>query len=255
MEGSADAASPQTEIEPEAIPEPAPSPPEAPSLPPSVVGVDPLLETLQEANMIFNAPATMNYRSSSVIKLLISRRSSIPELKALLDAEGEKHGGRIKISTRMEARLSSTGFEILPITDTQQGISVENLNEWKWEIEAIEPGRQRLHLVILALLDVDGTETPRTLRTFERVIEVEVLGRQRIGSFVAEYWQWLFTAILVPFVGWLFRIRGSLPWRRPPKAQHSAGFAESMRAEDDWRHRDLDRPATPATADFQVAQP
>jgi hypothetical protein len=105
----------------------------------------------------------------------------------------------------MEARLSGPNFAITAITPEIQAVSRSEITEWKWEVKPSSDGRHYLHLTLSALLRVDGTPTPRAIRTFDKVIEVEVEWHQRVGSFFEKNWQWLWAAILVPVVGWLWK--------------------------------------------------
>lgn len=130
----------------------------------------------------------------------------------MVEAEGEKEGARIRVSDRMEARLSGPNFAITAITPEIQAVSRNDVTEWKWEVKPSNDGRQYLHLTLSALLSVDGTSTPRAIRTFDKVIEVEIGWHQRVGSFFEKNWQWLWAAVLVPIVGWLWKRKiGSKP--------------------------------------------
>ena len=53
--------------------------------------------------------------------------------------------------------------------------------------------------------------------TFDRVINVEVTWNQWIFQFFNDDWQWLWTALMVPIGGWLWkRKKGS----KPETSQH-----------------------------------
>jgi hypothetical protein len=127
------------------------------------------------------------------------------ELKQMIEAAGEKEGARIRVSDRMEARLTGPNFAITAITPEIQAVSRTDITEWKWEVKPIIDGHQRLHLTLSALLSVDGASTPRAIRTFDEIIEVEVAWHQRVGSFFAQNWQWLWAAVLIPVAGWLWK--------------------------------------------------
>jgi hypothetical protein len=105
----------------------------------------------------------------------------------------------------MEAHLSSLGFKIEAITPKVQAVSEQSITEWKWEIEATRSGIQRLHLTLSALLNVEGEKMPRAIQIFERTIKVWVTLPQKLYEVVADNWQWLWTAILIPIVGWIIR--------------------------------------------------
>jgi hypothetical protein len=125
---------------------------------------------------------------------------------------GKREGAQIRVANQMEARLSGRGFKIQAITPEVQAVSKANVTEWKWEIEAAKPGSQPLLLTLSALLQVEGERLPRAIRTFERTIEVRVTWPQRLSNFMVDNWQWLWTTLLVPIVGWIIQ-----KWRRPNK--------------------------------------
>lgn len=195
-----------------AIREMEPTP--AQSLPPPtklphdpIAAIDRMLENMDFGNIAFNAPNSMNLYDTSVIQLKLSLATPIDELKLMIEAEGAKEGARIRVSDRMEARLSGSNFAITAITPETQAVSGFDVTEWKWEIKPASEGRHRLHLTLSALLIVEGTSTPRAIRTFDKVIEVEVKWHQRAGSFFKKNWQWLWAALLIPIAGWLWKRR------------------------------------------------
>jgi hypothetical protein len=136
---------------------------------------------------------------------MLSLETPTEELKQMIEAAGEKEGAQIRVSDRMEARLSGPNLAITAITPEIQAVSRIDFTEWKWEVKPTGHGRHNLHLTVSALLDVDGASTPRVIRTFDKVLEVGVAWDQRVGSFVEENWQWLWAAILVPLAGWLWK--------------------------------------------------
>jgi len=117
---------------------------------------------------------------------------------------GQKEGATINVSDQMEARLTGFGFAIQAVTPEIQAVSDKSTTEWKWDIKPAEPGLQRLHLTVSALLSIEGSRVPRAIRTFDRTIDVQVTSQERLSFFFTENWQWLWTAILIPIVGWLW---------------------------------------------------
>ena len=177
------------------------------SAPDPLRNVDHILENLEFGSIAFNAPTTINIEDSRQIQLILSLTEAAEDLKKAITEEGEKIGANIKVSDRMGARLSGYMFQIVAITPEVQAVSKTQKTEWKWEINPKEEGRHRLHLTLTALLEVDGYNTPRAIRTFSKVIEVNVTASQRVGLFVKNNWQWLWAAILVPVAGWLWKRR------------------------------------------------
>jgi hypothetical protein len=62
-------------------------------------------------------------------------------------------------------------------------------------------------LTLSALFDVDGTRTSRVIRTFDKEIAIKVTWQQKSWTFLKSYWQWLWAAVLVPIIGWLWKKR------------------------------------------------
>ena len=165
--------------------------------------VDQILETLELGRIAFNTPATIPLGDTAIIELILSTTESIETLQGMLNAVGERTGACILVSNEMEARLTGRGFGIEAITREVQAVSGEEVTKWKWEIEPTEGGVQRLHLTLSALLYMEGSRTPRTIRTFERTIEVRVSWRRKVSDFVTNNWQWLLTALVIPLGVWI----------------------------------------------------
>lgn len=71
-----------------------------------------------------------------------------------------------------------------------------------------------MHLTLTALIEIDGKSTQRAIRTFDRIIEVEISPTQRVKHFFIEYWQWVWAAVLIPIAGWF--------WKRKKRKQTDA---------------------------------
>ncbi len=173
--------------------------------PPS--GVDRLLDEMEFGNIAFNAPTNINIDDSPQIRLILSLAATIEKLKQSITEEGEKLGATIKVSDRMEARLSGYMFQITAITSEMQAVSKSQQTEWKWEIHPKDEGKHDLHLTLTALLEVNGHTTPRMIRTFDKIIEVNVTSTQKINLFFENNWRWLWAAVLVPIIGWFWRVK------------------------------------------------
>jgi hypothetical protein len=204
----------------ESLPKPEPAPPspswpdpgstigkgEAPPPPSdSLAAVDRILVRMPFGSIAFNTPRSMNLYSKALIQLLLDIKTPIEELKQYVKAEGEKAGERIRVSNRMAARLTGPNFAITAITQETQAVSGAEMTEWKWEIKPKNAGSQFLHLTLSAILNVEGADTPRTIRTFDKIIEVEVTWNQKVTGFIRKNWQWLWAAVLVPIAGWLWK--------------------------------------------------
>ena len=172
--------------------------------------IDRVLAGLPLANVAFNAPVTLRVHETAVIQLLLSGEQPIEQLQDQLTELGDKEGEQIKVSDRMEAQLSGLGFTIAAITPAVQPVSGQGVTEWRWEIEPTRVGTRRLHLTLSALIDLKGRESTYAIRTFERSLAVRVTWSERLSGFLSDNWQWLWTALLIPLVGWALSKR-----RRP----------------------------------------
>ena len=160
--------------------------------------------TLEKASIAYSTPETLRLGDTATIQLLLSRSESVGELKGQLTEPGPSAGERIRVSERMEAHLSGPGFKIEAIIpdDHPQKVEDEGVNEWRWDVTAVTPGEQRLHLVLNAVVLIDGEETNRFVRTFDRQINVRVTVLQQAANFLGGNWQWLWTVAVVPAAGY-----------------------------------------------------
>lgn len=183
--------------------------------------IDSILAGLPLATVAFNVPTDVALGESVVIQLLLSTKAPIADLQRKVTEAGERVGARIKVSDRMEARLTGPRFKIEAITPEAQAISSSELTTWRWEVEPTATGRQRLHLTLSAILDVRGSPSTRMIRTFDRTLAVDVSLSKRVANFLGNNWQWLWTAILVPAVAWYAARRK----RRAPGDPHGGPAA------------------------------
>jgi len=169
--------------------------------------VDGILDQLPFGNIAFNAPGALNIDDTAIIELVLDLAKPIEELKKMVEAAGEKEGARIRVSDLMEARLSGSNFAITAVTSEEQAVTHDDVTRWKWEVKPKAEGRQYLHLTLSVLIHVNGLNTRRAIRTFDKEISIEIRWEQQALSFLKSNWQWLWVTILVPVAGWLWKRR------------------------------------------------
>jgi hypothetical protein len=167
--------------------------------------IDKILEQMRNGNIAFNTPQRMGIQDSATIQLKLGLNTEISDLKRLIKSEGLKEGFDIRVADRMEARLTGQNFTITAITPEVQAISGNEITSWSWEVKPRSKGKQYLHLTLTALIGVNGNSTPRTIRTFDKAIDVEITQAQQLESFIGENWQWLWATLLVPIAGWIWK--------------------------------------------------
>lgn len=157
----------------------APSPSVAPKPASSLEEVDAALQKLDWGQMAFDVPEKLRLEQTALVHLLISPAHTAEQLtNAIREQTNEAvkiESARIQISGMMEAKLVGSAFEIQPITpEAPQMVSRTEPTEWKWEIRPRQSGQQSLHLTLNAIIRFDDQERPRVVRTFDRVIHVDV---------------------------------------------------------------------------------
>jgi hypothetical protein len=184
---------------------PSPSPAASP-----LTELDKVVKDLPWGNIAFNVPETIRLDELKPIQLVLSPTKSIEEVKKEVVETGRVESSRIQISNSMEAILtgSDEAFSITQVPPQRRPISGTEDTVWRWDVRAIKPGRQRLHVVLNAFVKVDGVESPHPVREFDREYEIFVPWKQKpFFAFVRNNWQWLWTAILLPVGAWIWNQR------------------------------------------------
>ena len=183
----------------------ADAPPDA-STASSTAVVDRLLAQLQPGHVAFNAPRAINVEDTVLVQLVVSPAAGRAELRERIEGPGRVVDEAVQVANTMQARLTGEGFRITAQTPERQLVS-SGVTEWAWEITPLSPGRHTLTLALDALVPLDGSLVPRTLRTFRKPIEVEVTAGQRVGSLLEQHGKWIWTTLLVPVFGWAAKRR------------------------------------------------
>jgi hypothetical protein len=165
--------------------------------------IEQALDRMPWGNIAFNSPKFLGYGRTVVVDLLLSGNKTGDQLLSLIDEDGDKETYRVQFNRDMEARLVGSAFDITPITSERQLVSPAGVAEWKWEVRAKEFGEQRLFLTLNAHLKINGQEGQHTVKTFSKTIDVNVVWPQSATFFLWNYWQWLCSAVAIPFIVWL----------------------------------------------------
>lgn len=226
--------SPAPSVRPSASPNLSPSPRTNPSPVPSAQpnvspnqsptptsAIDQRLQAMDLGNIAFNVPPNMTLDKSEFIVLKLSLSQSPDNLKQILEGEhvaGDIKTDRIKVDDNMQAILTGDGFQITPVTAESLPISKQSTTEWKWDVRPLRSGVLRLHVVLNALVDVDGTgKRPYPIKSFDHEYRVDVPWQNKpVFAFVGNNWQWLWTTLIIPVGAWV--------WNRRRKKKGKAGF-------------------------------
>jgi hypothetical protein len=199
-------------VRPAPSPSPRPAPARTSPQADSFKAIDRIMEEMQPGNIAFNVPAAINLQETASIHLVLSLQKPVEALKQMVQAEGEKEGTSIRITNRMEARLTGPNFQIQAITPEVQAVTATEITEWKWVVKPTQLGQHHLHLTLTALFSVDGVPTSRMIRTFDKTIEVNVTLAQQATALAHKFGPYLWAG-LIPLAGWFWK------WRRRKKLQ------------------------------------
>ena len=167
---------------------------------------DDLFTRMRWGKIVYNIPETMEIQETKGLHLLLSSKDLSINLEELIQENGSLKKKNIRISKIMLANLKGKGFRIDPITEATQIVDIDDVTEWRWEITALSPGLQKLYLCITAIIDINGNEKPHTIKTFSDVINVQVSLQYHMSNFMAKNWKWLWTAIVIPIIGWILAL-------------------------------------------------
>lgn len=139
---------------------------------------DSFLNTLKTVPVAHETPATAEYKRPFEAVLAIDATGDDTAVDAL-PGRGNIEEGTAKVSKKVEARLSGSGFAIKAMTPEQQTISPLTENTWRWSVTPLTAGTQELTFDIYAI--DEGPAVP--LRTFHNTVTVQVTGLNRAIAF------------------------------------------------------------------------
>jgi len=146
--------------------------------PPEADPAEAFLSTLKTVPVAHETPATAEYKRPFEAVLAIDATGDDTAVDAL-PGRGNIEEGTAKVSKKVEARLSGSGFAIKAMTPEQQTISPLTENTWRWQVTPLTAGSQELTFDIYAI--DDGPAVP--LRTFHNTVTVQVTGLNRAIAF------------------------------------------------------------------------
>ena len=74
-------------------------------------------------------------------------------------------------------------------------------------VTPIKSGKTYLKLIIRIKIEVDGEANYKDIVVFDKDIEVKANASLEVKSWLAEYWQWLMTTIIIPLVIFFYKKR------------------------------------------------
>ena len=166
---------------------------------------DKITSQLYAASMAFSAPETANVREHITIQLLLDPSKDLKELESKLSEPGKKTSTKVSISQIVIASLSAPDFIIEQVTPEEQAVAQSVPTEWLWTLIPKSTGKNEIKLSITAIVKIDNKEYKYHIKTYETTIVIEVKPQQVILDWLAKYWQWLFSTLLLPLGLYLYK--------------------------------------------------
>jgi hypothetical protein len=171
------------------------------------------LDALDWGSTRFSSPEELGYEETRTIEAVVSATHSVEQLAAQVD--GRSAGQRIQIAPAMSAKLVGIAFDIVAATPEKQPVVKGASTRWQWDIRPKKEtyDTQALTFSLWAHIEGNGGEQDYAVLTLKHDIKVRVTPVERAAAFVQGNWQWLWTTLLFPVMGWIYARRRPLRLR------------------------------------------
>jgi hypothetical protein len=184
----------------------------------------PALKAMLEGRILFLIPVRMKQGKETKVTIRISANASE---NLANDLRNEKEGPEppivvenVSVLPHMTVKLvGGKAFDIVPLTPEEQFVAKDTFTQWQFNVTPLKSGEQELDLLVgVRVTNGAGGKEERFHPTYERKIVVEVDRVYIVEHFVEGNWQWLISAILLPFIGlWIRKRRKRLDGEKEKK--------------------------------------
>lgn len=165
--------------------------------------------------MAYSTPEQMVVGKSYTIKLRISKEKNKIQLISGdrnitindVTVDSKVVIESIRVEPIMSANLISEDgkFIIKTLSTETQNIEDKGYTEWEWRIIPLKGGKNFLKLVVkVKIVDKNG-ESYKDITVFDKNVEIKSNIFFDIKNWISNYWQWLITTIIIPFVIWFYK--------------------------------------------------
>ena len=160
-----------------------------------------------EGRIVYKIPNIMKIRSTYKVFVRISKSKSTVSIYDSLS--GEVMTSKIPVSETMECKLvdvSPNDKKHFYIVDANSAIQIiengDTYTEWSWDVTPIHIGNSKLKIVVSVIKNDNKKDI-----VYEDTVEIERDLKEQIIFFWEEYWKWLITTFIIPFVVWWWKNR------------------------------------------------
>lgn len=195
----------------------------APSAPPAggeFADVDTALKNLVISRGEYVAPDAMEIGRPQPVTLELGPAQQVLDDISRLKSErgGQAGGGDVPTAPLMRAQLTGVGFDVDPKDGVDQWVSLASPTTWTWQVTPVDgedwfprfSTKRALNVALSAVLNIQGAEHPRVIKTWEKTITVAVGWPDWLHKAVDVgkdvWWAWL---LLVAIAGYVLHRK---PW-------------------------------------------
>lgn len=171
---------------------------------PAFFPVNDIIDQLSSASFGYSVPKEANIDDAVEVDMIVNPAITVDQIKDQLP-DGQKVGQTIQISKVIQATVTSTDFEVTPITPERQVVMGNQNTTWKWSLKPKSVGpNKEVKITVTAIVIVDGERTERYLETYTGKVKVDITAKQRLAKWFHDNWQWVWGSLLVPVLGFIW---------------------------------------------------
>jgi hypothetical protein len=163
-----------------------------------------------------SVPEKMEVGKTYTVKLRISKENNKIQLingngVSIADANVDSKItiASIRVEPVMSARLiaDSSKMTIQSTSTLIQDIEKEGFTEWEWRLTPTKGGDIFLKIMVSVIVESENGTITKDIPVYDEVVVVKSNYIFSVKLFIKEYWQWITTTIIIPFVVWFYNRR------------------------------------------------
>ncbi len=162
-----------------------------------------LTTTANQGFVAYKIPTEMSIRSLYQVVVRISKS----KINIYENLNGEVRTSTIPVTETMEVKLidpspsDAKKFDIVADNDSIQLVeNGESITQWSWNVTPIRIGKASLKIMVSVITNGNKKET-----VYEDTVSVKLDIIKELIFLISEYWRWMISTLIIPFVIWLYR--------------------------------------------------
>lgn len=160
-----------------------------------------------------SVPEKMQVGKTYTVKLRISKENNKIQLingngVSIVDdnVDSKITIASIRVEPVMSAKLisDSSKMSIQSTSTLVQDIEEKGFTEWTWRITPTKGGDIFLKIMVSVIVKSESGTITKDIPVYDEVVVVKSNYIFSIKLFIKEYWQWIMTTIIIPFVIWFY---------------------------------------------------